>query len=119
MKEIKKLAAQGDVLIIRRSKLPTDAKSEMQSGRAVVAHSETGHHHVAEPAKGGEVALFSSSNPLVSYLRVRGTYADVVHERPWDTHETLRLLNDGQEEVYWEIRRQREHSPEGWRRVED
>lgn len=50
-----------------------------------------------------------------------GRFADVVHHRPWDTHETLRLLYSEvpSGETIFEIHRQREHSPEGWRRVAD
>jgi hypothetical protein len=50
----------------------------------------------------------------VSYLDVQTDHADVVHLRGLDTHETLRLPRGT-----WEIRRQQEWSPEGWRRVED
>ena len=53
-------------------------------------------------------------DPLVAILAVEGAFADVVHLRAHDTHETLRLLQG-----YWEVRRQREWTPEGWRRVED
>ena len=62
-------------------------------------------------------------NGLVCYLRMDiGLDADiggvdVVHHRPWDTHETIRLL--GNPGDVWEVRCQREHTPEGWRRVED
>ena len=55
-----------------------------------------------------------------AYLRVpAGDYADVVHRRPWDTHQTLRLLADGGGDTIYEIGRQREYVPDGWRRVED
>lgn len=78
----------------------------------VVAHSETGHHHVA---LGGDYYTVPG-NQMVAYLVTRGP-VEIEHRRSTDTHETLELLGDG--EVVWEISRQREHVPEGWRRVED
>lgn len=117
MKTIKNSAAQGDVVFRRLRKVPKDAKVVSTMGSVVVAHSETGHHHVAS-GNGGAVALLERT-PLLSYLQPGAGVKsiDVVHQRPFDTHETLRLLcNPGD---VWEVRRQREHTPEGWRRVED
>lgn len=112
MKRIQQQAAQGD-LYVRRSAIPTDAKPVAPlGGRYVVAHSETGHdHYVADD----RVTLWDDpQNPLVCYLRISGPHADVIHARPFDTHETLRLPTGD-----WEIRRQAEYTPAGWRRVED
>jgi hypothetical protein len=112
VKTIKNNGAQGDVLFIRVDKLPKDAKELPQSAQVIVGHSETGHHHaIANPD--ASVAIFAVQNQLRSYLKLEKP-ADVVHHRPHDTHETLRLPAG-----FWEIRRQREMSPEGWRRVED
>lgn len=119
MKSIKNSAAQGDVIFRRVAKIPDGAVEQSKKGGIIVAHSETGHHHIAEPAIDGAVTLFSTQDPLVSYLRVSGEHTDIVHHRPYDTHETLRLLSDGAGETIWEIGRQREYTPEGWRRVED
>jgi hypothetical protein len=62
--------------------------------------------------------MYDTEDPLISYLsvgdNVSGGGADVIHMRPWDTHETLRLPSGT-----WKILRQREMSPQGWRRVED
>lgn len=118
MKTIKEIGAQGDCLLRRVKQLPDNAKAVPPSATAVVAHSETGHHHIAET--GGEyLQLFTTSDPLVSYLKVTAPHVDIVHHRPWDTHETLRLLSGGEGETIWEIRRQREYTPEGWRIVAD
>lgn len=116
MKEIKEIAAQGDVMFVRVETLPEglEKKTPSDSGY-IAAHSETGHHHIATGADSHHVA----GDGMLSYLVARGPI-DVKHHRTWDTHETLRLLGDDQGgEVVWEIRRQREHVPEGWRRVED
>jgi hypothetical protein len=115
---VKNMAAQGDVLLRRVAAIPQSA-SERRQPRAsptVVAQSETGHHHVIES---GDVKLFESPNPLVSYLKLEGPFADVVHRRPYDTHETLRLLSEEHRPSYFEVRRQREYAPGGWRGVRD
>jgi hypothetical protein len=100
---------QGDIAMMRVDSLPKDAKPEETQ---VVAHSETGHHHLAERAK-----VFSVPDGEVLYMQALGKSIDIVHKRNYDTHETIRLL--GEPGQIWKIRRQREHTPEGWRRVED
>jgi hypothetical protein len=47
------------------------------------------------------VSVFQSAGSL--FLVIDAEFADVVHQRPYDTHATLRLPKG-----YWEIRRQRE-----------
>lgn len=113
MKIIKKQWAQGDVLFRRIKKLP-EGLAAVPHGKEglVVAHSETGHHHVI-PDAGVAHFMAPAGDGLLSYLQV-DTSADVVHLRPFDTHETRRLGAG-----IWEVRRQREHTPEGWRWVED
>lgn len=112
MKNVTDLAFQGDIMIRKVEKLPEGVEKAKDN---IVAHSETGHHHVAV---GGNVAKFASDDPMVSFLVADGN-VELQHLRSFDTHETLNLLNDGDGEVVWEIRRQREHTPDGWRRVED
>lgn len=122
-------AFQGDVMFRARARhdLPSAVRAALHSAtdaalhsatdaarEHVVAHSETGHHHVA---LGGQ--YIPTPDPFVAYL-VAQAPVRVEHRRSTDTHETLELLaDDGGDEVIWEIRRQREHTPEGWRRVED
>lgn len=115
MKQIKKSGAQGDLLIrkVAKKSIPKDAKRvELDGGKVVVAHSETGHHHYLDPE--GVTMLRVPDDPLIAYLTIAGDYADVVHARPHDTHETIRLPRGT-----YELRRQREHTPQGFRRVED
>jgi hypothetical protein len=118
--EVKKLAAQGDVMFRRIAALPNDVVEQEVTGRIVVAHSETGHHHAIEQ---GQARLFEKieRDPMVCFLQIDGEYADVVHHRPHDTHDTLRLLGalPGMTSGIWEARRQREWTPEGLRRIED
>lgn len=111
MKTAKKMAAQGDVLFrkVTKASIPNTAKL---SEDLIIAHSETGHHHTVD---GVNVKVWRLDNdPMVCYLQISEPYADIVHHRTFDTHETVRLLKGT-----WEIRRQREHSPEGWRMVAD
>lgn len=121
MKEIKKSGAQGDVMFMQVDTLPPTAVLIQQNTEVVVAHSETGHNHTLQstlPGKGIELFI-DPSNPLKGWVKLAAD-ANVVHHRPWDTHETLRLLADqSRGETVWEIRRQRERAPVGWRRVED
>lgn len=123
MKEVKQAAAQGDVILRKMTskKIPKGfVKTKRKPGESViVTHSETGHHHVIDPINGQHVEMYEDkTNPLVCYLQMGDCVNfDVVHLRPYDTHETLRFL--GKKGDVWEVRRQREHTPEGWRRVQD
>jgi hypothetical protein len=120
MKTVKTAAFQGDVMLRRVPSLPETAKEVPRSGPLVIAHSETGHHHAIDSKAISHFEI--PGDPLVCYLRMDDGLGeiggvDVVHHRSFDTHETLRLL--GKPGDIWEVRRQREWSPEGWRRVVD
>jgi hypothetical protein len=111
MKIVNRMAAQGDVLFVRIDEVPTGLTETKLNRRLVVAHSETGHHHYLEVVPG--MKHFIGADSTIAYLTL-GEEADVIHARPHDTHETLRLAPGS-----WQVRRQREYTPEGWRRVED
>jgi len=117
MKTFKNQAAQGDLLIRRIELIPSGAKAvNPEKGVYVVAHSETGHNHViaAQP----NVSLLTTGDPMISYLQVVEATDEaetvIEHLRSFDTHESI-AISPGN----YEIRRQREYTPEGWRRVED
>lgn len=117
MKTFQNCAAQGDVMLRRVDKIPAGAKpAAAVRGAFVVAHSETGHNHVI--AERPNVRLYDTENPLLSYLEViEATDAAEVlleHLRSFDTHETVKIPPG-----IFEVRRQREHTPEGWRRAQD
>jgi len=116
MKTIERMGAQGDVMFRRVATVPVGFEvATRDSPRVIVAHSETGHHHAIDDTG---VVHYVSRDPLISYLRLESVdHADVVHHRPHDTHETVRLC--GGVGAVWQIIRQREYTPEGWRRVED
>jgi len=116
MKTFENYAAQGDVMFIRRDKLPDGLKVENpKNGKIVVTHSETGHDHVMVLDREDEpnVELYDTDNPLVAWLKVNRPTA-LEHLRPFDTHEPV-MFNPG----IYEVRRQREYTLEGFRRVED
>jgi hypothetical protein len=112
MKTFTTVCAQGDVYIRRIDKLPNGlVPHNPEKGRVIVAHSETGHHHtmLAE-----HVTAYRSPDSLMDlFLKVKAPTA-LEHHREFDTHEPI-LFDTG----YFHVRRQREYTPEGWRRVED
>ena len=117
MKTFNKCAAQGDVMFIRVDSLPQGLKEvAAENNSFVLAHSETSHHHVMEARP--NVKLYSSDNPLVSYLQIveatEETENFIEHLRSFDTHEPI-SFNPG----IYKVINQRESSPEGWRRAAD
>jgi hypothetical protein len=110
-------AAQGDLMIRRIDELPAGLRPmKTEGGRFIVAHSETGHHHVI--AERPNVQVFVGDDPMVSYLQVieatDATETLLEHLRDFHTHKTLAIPPG-----IFELRRQRENAPEGWRRVAD
>lgn len=119
MKIIKKACFQGDVMFRRVRAVPSGVPEQVVKGPIVCAHSETGHDHRIDATDG--VRLFQDpKDPLVCYLQLDGVeYADVVHHRDFHTHETVRLLGTPKRKSTFQVRRQREWTPEGWRRAAD
>ena len=112
-------AAQGDLYIKRIDALPDIEnlrKAEASKGEYDVARSETGHPHVITEAP--NVSLYLTDDPMLSYLEVvEATDAAetlIRHLRSFDTHAPI-SVSPG----IYEIRRQREYTPEGWRAVQD
>lgn len=117
MKYFKNKAAQGDVYFTRIAALPAGLKPvKPENGHFIVAHSETGHHHVIEASP--NVEFFQTDDPLTAYLRVieatEETEVALRHLRAWDTHESI-AFKPG---VY-KVRYESEHTPEGWRKAAD
>lgn len=116
VRKVSRMGAQGDVLFRRVDAIPDGYERQENKGPIVVAHSETGHHHTVP---GLEATLFAKrGDNMVSYLQMSDVKClEVTHHRPYDTHETMGLL--GGSGAVWEVRRQRESAPEGWRQVAD
>lgn len=115
MKAFERMAAQGDVMFIKQPasfRIPEGYKPiPAEKGKYIVAHSETGHHHTVLERG---VAYFQDPNDAFTALMEVKEITEVKHEREYHTHEPL-LLTPG----IYQIRRQREYSPEGYRRVQD
>lgn len=118
MKTFVNVCAQGDVLIRRINEIPATAVAVVSvNNEIIVTHSETGHHHVMALDRSDgppSVEMFSSAdNPLLAWLKVNRP-TSLQHLRPHDTHEPI-MFAPG----IYEVRRQREYTPEGWRQVQD
>ncbi len=117
MKTFKECAAQGDVMFVRVDSLPVGVKPVApEQGKFILAHSETGHHHVMEARQ--NVKVFSTDNPLVSYLQVVEATDEaetfIEHLRSFDTHEPIKFSPG-----IYKVINQRESAPEGWRKAAD
>ena len=115
MNTFKNQAAQGDLFIKRIKTLPESAISiNPDNGFYIMAHSETGHHHVVEAVPGCEVYQ-DSEDPMTMYMKViDATEVTLKHLRSFDTHAPIDFLKG-----IFRFRRARERTPEGWRRVAD
>ena len=112
MKTFKNIAAQGDCLIRKIDKLPEGLElAKDDNGKYVVAHSETGHNHVID--KSNAQLLIDKTNEFIAYLVVDND-TPIEHQRSYDTHESIMV-----EKGVYEIRRQREYTPEGYRKAQD
>jgi hypothetical protein len=111
--------AQGDMLVIPGGTIPANAvEVPRENGAVIVTHSESGHHHSIHDANVSMWAV--PGDQFTAWIKVKAPHADIVHHRAWDTHETLRLLNDESKgTTVYEIKRQREPIPEGWARAQD
>lgn len=116
MKHAQNIVAQGELLLVRVDSLPESATPVPPvNGQLIVGHSETGHHHSINTESFPGVELFEiPGDVLDGYIKVGRPFADLVHLRDFDQHETLRLP-----EGTWHIRRQREYAPDGWQAVCD
>ncbi len=112
MKRFKSQAAQGDFLITRIGNLPVAAEPVTpEDGVTIIAHSETGHHHVID-AKAA--TLYRLPEALYEAFLVVEDTTVIEHRRSTDTHEPLRV-----EPGLYRINRQREYVPEGYRLAVD
>ncbi len=116
MKVMNKIAAQGEAFFRRLDAIPETVKEvQPENGVVIVAHSETGHHHVMDA---GSVTLLERTDDVGEGLRILHMIVKeptvLEHLRSHDTHEPI-LFNPGN----YEVRLQREYTPEGFRRVAD
>lgn len=116
MRESAVSIAQGDLWFRRIETLPEGLSAKTtKGGTFALAQSSTnsGDHEVSVES----VTLYPTTKPRLSYIVLKTEFADIVHLRPSDTHETARLL--GGVGAVWEVRRPREMTPSGWQTVAD
>lgn len=108
---------QGEILLIPVAEFTDDGEHESvkpANGQLIVGHSETGHHHVIDVARSPNATLLiNKTNELIGRLEL-GEDAVLEHQRGFNTHQPV-SLPAGKYQVRW----RREHTPEGFRRVED
>ena len=108
-----KLAAQGDVLFEKIDKLPEGLElAKTENGMFIVTHSETGHHHVV--LERSAQLLIDKTNAFIAYINVLEP-CEIEHLRDFDTHKPI-AFDKGDIN---KIRKQREYTPEGWRKAQD
>jgi len=112
MKTFQNTCAQGDMHVERVDSLPAGAVAvEPEGNHVIVAHSETGHHHVMDRKA---VTMYRLPEEIYECFLVVSEPTALEHHRSFDTHEPI-LFQPGT----YRVRRQREHVAEGFRRVED
>lgn len=104
-------AAQGDLLITRIEALPEGLVKTEAKGNYIVAHSETGHHHVMSTE---HCDFYEAANDPFALWVVVNEPTTLLHERSFDTHAPIEVG-----EGIYRINRQREYTPEGFRRAAD
>ena len=117
-KHFKNMAAQGDFIIMRVAQLPAGLTPlPAENGKIVIAHSETGHNHVMEATRVkayADPAQTKASRDLYELFLLVEAPTEIEHLRSYDTHEPIHVT-----EGLYKIRRQREYTPEGWRKAAD
>jgi hypothetical protein len=107
---------QGECLFIQVDEFEDDNKDynnvEPENGQLIIAHSESGHHHVIDRPKQADL-LINKTNQFIGRLVVNDD-CEVKHLRSFHTHETLKLPKGK-----YVLRYRREYTPEGLRRVQD
>jgi hypothetical protein len=99
----KAMFRQGDLLFTEVSEIPSENKRD--DSKIIAQGEATGHHHRLRNGK-GRLLLWAAG---IAYIK--NTYkAFIDHEE----HKTI-TLPPGQ----WQVIRQREYEPAGWRQVND
>ena len=108
-KTFDRIAAQGDFIIIRVDAIPANVVPvPPEQGKHVIAHSETGHHHVMDAS---HVRAFKPKKPDIYTLFLQvDKPTDIEHLRGFDTHEPIRTSPG-----MYRVHRQRQRVPEGFR----
>lgn len=115
MRTFDKVCAQGDVMFVRVDELPEGLEEIQPEGNhIIVTHSETGHHHVMERADAKMYRKPDLPNEILECFITVNKPTALKHLRSFDTHAPIQFKPGN-----YRVRRQREYTPEGFRRVED
>lgn len=114
MLKFNRIAAQGEITIIRIGDVPKNWKMPtgytplpLEGGRYIVGHSETGHHHVLSKNDGVDIAVMDRPPEGMRILHaILLNPVSLDHQRDHDTHEPI-LLEPGE----YEFRIAREFDP--------
>lgn len=92
MKTFQKIAAQGEITIRRIDAMPSGCmQMKPESGKFIVGHSETGHHHVID-AHGASVSVLDRPPEGMKILyAILENPTSLDHLRGHDTHESIML----------------------------
>lgn len=106
---------QGEVRFVRLpddTAIPKDAKKISPiNGNVIVAHGETGHHHVMTAER---TDLYQLPDDLLACLMVVKDPDELTHLRDFDKHESI-AFPPGK----YRVRRLREYTAEGFRAQQD
>lgn len=93
MKTFNTVAAQGEITIRRVDSSRVEGSPlPLESGKLIIGHSETGHHHVLEHSRGATVTVLANAPAGMNILyAILAEPNKLIHERGHDTHETIEL----------------------------
>jgi len=78
----------GEVILKPISEIPKEAKLETETNKYVVAHSETGHHHLLESKEKYQIYSWNGE----TYIHL-GNLAELTHQKTGrDAHKTHQVL---------------------------
>lgn len=92
----------GEVMLVPVSAVPEGLKRR-DANSVIVAHSETGHHHVLECPK--PMAIYSDDEENQFFVQLFAS-GKLVHKKEHDFHKTLKA-----DSVIYEVHRKNEYNP--------
>lgn len=108
---MKNIIRHGEV-ILKEAELPKGAKLEKKTRKYVVAHSETGHHHVLESVDNYEIFTHDGD----TYVRL-GTVGTLFHEKSGPDVHTPHKVKPSTYKIV--IKREFDYFSNALRRVRD
>lgn len=90
MRKFNKCAAQGEITVLRIDQLPDDViEVKPINGKFIIGHSETGHNHVMLAERTRVFEKKNAPEGMRILYAILDAPNDLIHERPYDTHETI------------------------------